>query len=168
MSVFCESSFNRSGFWLPSEWRVCFIDDSDHFLNDSRLLFCQVSLLERVICKIIDFKRRHASALFGLAVGFPIPFANRLGKDGLVVTFAELEVEKVVLLLFISSQKRKERDAIDVLGDWLFGKLGHGGEDIPEGADMVGGVAGVNDGRPTGEHRSANAALVHISFHATK
>lgn len=82
---------------------MCFIDDSDHFLDDFRLLFCQVSLLERVICKIIDFKWRHASALFGLAVGFPITFANRLGKDGLVVTFAELEVEKVVFLLFFSS-----------------------------------------------------------------
>lgn len=147
---------------------MCFIDDSNHFLNYFRLVFCKVFLLEGVICKIINFKRRHASAPIGSAVGFPSPFAYRLGKDGLVVTFAELEVEKVVLLLFISSQKRKERDAIDVLGDWLFGKLGHGGEDIPEGADMVGGVAGVNDGRPTGEHRSANAALVHISFHATK
>lgn len=127
-----------------------FIDDSDHLLNDFRLVFCQVFLLEGIICKIINFNRRHASALFGLAVGFPISFSNRLGKNGLVVTFAELEVEKVVLLLFLSSQKRKERDAIDVLGDWLFGKLGHGGEDIPKGTDMVGGVAGINDGRPTG------------------
>ena len=78
-----------------------FIDDSDHFLDDFRLVFCQVFLLEGVICKIINFKRRHASALLGLAVGFPISFANRLGKDGLVVTFAELEVEKVVFLLFL-------------------------------------------------------------------
>jgi len=147
---------------------VCFIDDSNHFLNYFRLVFCKVFLLEGVICKIINFKRRHASAPIGSAVGFPSPFAYRLGKDGLVVTFAELEVEKVVLLLFLSPQKRKKRDAIDVFGDWLFGKLGHCGEDIPESTDMVGGVAGINDGGPTGEHRSANAAFVHISFHATK
>ena len=145
-----------------------FIDDSDHLLNDFRLVFCQVFLLEGIICKIINFNRRHASALFGLAVGFPISFSNRLGKNGLVVTFAELEVEKVVLLLFLSLQKRKKRDAINVLGYWLFGELGHCGEDIPEGTDMISGAAGIDDGGPTDEHRSADATFVHISFHATK
>ena len=147
---------------------MCFIDDSNHFLNYFRLVFCEVFLLEGVICKIINFKRRHASALIGSAVGFPSPFAYRLGKDGLVVTFAELEVEKVVLLLFLSLQKRKKRDAINVLGYWLFGELGRCGEDIPEGTDMISGAAGIDDGGPTDEHRSADATFVHISFHATK
>lgn len=82
---------------------MCFIYDSYHLRNHRRMFFREVLSLEGIIFKVINFNGRHASALLGLAVGFPISFANRLGKDGLVVTFAELEVEKVVFLLFFSS-----------------------------------------------------------------
>ena len=141
-------------------------DVAEHLRNDFWMLFGEVLFLEGVTFEIIDLEGGHFTALLGLAIGLPISFADGLGKNGLAIAFAEFEVEEVVFLLLLFLEKRKEGDSVDLVGNRLFSEVGHGGEDVPKCAQMIGGATGVNDGRPADQHWSADASLVHVTLHA--
>lgn len=138
---------------------------AEHLRNDFGMLFGEVLFLEGVAFEIIDFKGGHFAALFGLAIGLPISFADGLGENGLAIAFAEFEVEEVVFLLLLFLEKRKKGDSVDLVGNRLFSEVGHGGEDVPKCAQMIGGATSVNDGRPADQHGRADASLVHVTLH---
>ena len=74
----------------------------------------------------------------------------------------------LLLVLCFSFEGGEERDAVGLFGNWLFYNLTHGGEDVPEGADVIAAGASFDDSRPAGEHGRANAGFVHITLHTTK
>lgn len=64
----------------------------------------EVIFLEWIGVEVVDFEGLHAcfmafGGLFEITVGFPFPLPDGLGENGLVLTFAEFEVEVVVGLL---------------------------------------------------------------------
>lgn len=59
-----------------------------------------------------------------------------------------------------------EADAVDIGGCVDAGEVAGGGEEVPEGGDEIGGSAGCDAARPTGDGGDADAAVGEASFPA--
>jgi len=82
----------------------------------------------------------------------------------------EFPVEVFMLLLsgILAKERRQHGDAVNVAWCGQSGKVGAGGHEIPEGADVVGGGCRFDLARPAGDERYANAAFVDGALEAAE
>lgn len=74
----------------------------------------------------------------------------------------------LLLLVGLAFEEGEEGKTIDLFRGGLADEVGHGGEDVPEGAEVISGAVWLDEGGPASQHGSADPGFVHVTLHAAE
>src|SRR4029079_11809798 len=165
-SCLCKTTLLRAGSWkLETEsllnwpiWRFGSgsLQIAFDLRNDIRMLRRNVGELGRIVRQVVQLERLVLRQPNGLPVSHP----DRLLESALV----KLPVHEFVGTLRLSAEDGQNRRTVKARGNGNAGEFGKGGKKIPMRSRIHRGGCGGDRPRPAGNHRHANAALIHVAL----